>query len=50
MLRESSSLLFPKPALMPFNERGLLTVTMSHSITENHQKKMLMGFNCNSPM
>ena len=44
MLRESSSLLFPKPALMPFNERGLLTVTMSHSITENHNQKNTNGF------
>ena len=42
MLRESSSPLFPKPALLPFNRGGLLTVTMSHSITENHdQKKQL---------
>ena len=31
--------IFQQTALMPFNERGLLTVTMSHSITENHNQK-----------
>ena len=45
MLRESSSLLFPKPALIPFNGGGLLTVTMSHSITENYNQRKTIIIN-----